>query len=350
MADIFSPKKIRGLVLKNRMVLPPLVTFNFSENNCVNERKIKHYQAIAKNGIGMIIVEATAVHPNGRLCDDQLGIWDDSFMPGLKRLASAIHQEGVPAILQIHHAGAKTRVSGFNDLISASAYNKARAMTSAEIKSTILDFKDAARRANECGFDGVEIHGAHGYLLTQFFSTTSNHREDNYGGSFENRARIAKDIIDEIRLVVDKNFIVGIRMGCNENSLEESCLFAKQFEGFGYDYLNVSSGLDASPIEKPSYFPFHWIVYGGTQIKAIVDIPVIGVYGIKTEKQIKQLIETGLLDFVAIGRAQLADYNFVKKLKTGEPILYCLTCQPCQWRINGDNCPRQKQFRQKTQN
>lgn len=350
MINIFSNQKIRHLNIKNRMVLPPLVTFNFSSDGFVNERKLKHYQAIAKNGIGMIVVEATAIHPNGRLSDDQLGVWDDCFIPGLKSLATTIQAEGVPAILQIHHAGAKTRVTGFDDQVSASNYHNAREMTLAEIKSTIFDFRDAARRAFKAGFSGVEVHGAHGYLLTQFFSNTSNHRKDLYGGPLVNRTRIAKEIIDEIRSVVDDDFIIGMRMGCNENSLFDSQLLAKKFETFGYDYLSVSTGLDQTMIEKPEDFPFHWIVYGGTQIKEVVSIPVIGVYGIRTENDIKQLIEPGLLDFVALGRAQLADYNFVNKLKTGEEILYCLNCKVCQWRFDGDKCPRQKQFKEKTQN
>jgi 2,4-dienoyl-CoA reductase-like NADH-dependent reductase (Old Yellow Enzyme family) len=351
MSKVFSNKMIRNTVISNRVVLPPLVTFHFSENGYVNHRKLNHYQAIAKNGVGMIVVEATAIDPNGRLSDDQLGIWSDDFIPGLTILANTIHQEGVKAVIQVHHAGAKTRVTGFNDLVSASQYRQAREMRLDEIKQTIRNFRDAAIRAYKCGFDGVEIHGAHGYLLTQFFSEKSNHRNDLYGGSFNNRIRIAEEIIQAIRTSVDdEDFFVGIRMGCNENSLDESKRFARSFESFGYDYLSVSSGLDGTPIEKPNDFPFHWIVYGGTQIKKVVSIPVIGVYGIKTEKQVKTLIESNLLDFVAVGRGQLADYNFTSKLKSGEKILYCLDCNPCQWRIDGENCPRQKQFRQKTQN
>jgi len=350
MAEIFSGKRIRKTWIKNRMVLPPLVTFHFSEDGFVNERKLHHYQAIAKNGIGLIVVEATAVDPLGRLSEDQLGIWDDKFVPGLSELASVIHQEGVPTVIQIHHAGAKSKLNGHHEKISASAYKDARAMTLDEINKTIQQFKAAAIRAFQAGFDGVEVHGAHGYLLTQFFSKTSNVRKDQYGGSLENRLRIAKMIIEAIRPVVSESFIVGIRMGCNENSLEEAKTMAKAFEKMGYDYLSVSTGLDASPIEKPSDFPYDWIVYGGTVIKNEVTIPVIGVHEIKTESQVRGLIETDLLDFVGLGRAQLADYRFVEKLKTGEPILTCLNCQPCQWRRDGYYCPRHIQLRKKTVN
>lgn len=346
MADIFSSKPIKHLQLKNRMVLPPMVTFNFSEHGYVNDRKIKHYRTIAKHGIGMIIVEATAIDPLGKLSDDQLGVWSDDFIPGLTDLVNAIHQEKCPAILQIHHAGAKTRITGFTDIVSASDYRNARAMTHEEIQKVIGNFKDAAIRAEKCGFDGVEIHGAHGYLLTQFFSLKSNQRTDEYGGSMINRLRIAQEIIAGIREVTSADFIVGIRMGSNENSLEDSKKHATAFENYGYDYLNVSSGLDAEPIDKPENFKHHWIVYGGTQIKKIVRIPVMGVFGIKTEAAVRDLIENDLLDFVALGRAQLADYRFVEKIKTGEAILTCINCQPCRWRIDGENCPRQRQAKQ----
>jgi len=320
-----------------------MVTFNFSDNGYVNDRKVHHYRTIANNGIGMIVVEATAINPNGRLSDDQLGIWDDRFIPGLKTLTNAIHQASCPTVIQIHHAGSKTKVTGLETKVSASDYAGARALSLEEVKTTIQEFKQAAIRAEKAGFDGVEVHGAHGYLLTQFFSKKSNQRKDQYGGSFENRIRIAKEIIEEIRQATSDDFIVGIRMGCNENSLDESKRFAEYFENYGYDYLSVSTGLDATEIDKPNDFPYHWIVYGGTQIKKVVDIPVIGVYKIRTEDQIKGLIETDLLDFVALGRAQLADYHFTEHFKKQEEILYCLECNPCQWRYDGAKCPRQIQ-------
>ncbi|QWC00327.1 NADH:flavin oxidoreductase [Mycoplasmatota bacterium] len=350
MNQVFSEKRIKNQMIKNRFVLPPLVTFNFSENGFVNERKLNHYKQIANNGIGMIVVEATAVHPNGRLSDDQLGIWDDKFIPGLRKLADVVHKADCKVLIQIHHAGAKTKVTGLEDIVSASDYKNARALSLKEIQDIILDFKAAALRAEKAGFDGVEVHGAHGYLLTQFFSLKSNKRNDNYGGSFENRIRIAEEIYKEIKRVTSNDFIIGIRMGCNENSLNESKRFAKTFEKIGYDYLSVSTGLDASQIEKPTHFPYHWIVYGGSEIKKAVNIPVIGVYKIKDKEQIEYLINENLLDFVAVGRGQLADYNFTKHLRNNEKILTCLECNPCQWRIDGSKCPRQRQVRQKNAN
>ncbi|MDA3931164.1 MAG: NADH:flavin oxidoreductase [Tenericutes bacterium] len=350
MNKVFTSKNINNHEIKNRIILPPMVTFNFSENGYVNDRKIDHYKQIAENGIGMIIVEATAIHPNGRLSDDQLGIWDDKFIPGLKELVDVVHEADCKIVIQIHHAGSKTKVTGLNEIVSASDYKHARALKLDEIKEIINDFKSAGIRAEKAGFDGVEVHGAHGYLLTQFFSEKSNERTDEYGGSFENRIRIAKEIYSVINASTPDNFIIGMRMGCNENSLDESKKFAQTFENLGYDYLSVSTGLDATEIDKPEDFPYHWIVYGGTEIKKVVDIPVIGVYKIKEREQIEYLINNNLLDFVAVGRGQLADYNFTKHLKENGEILYCLECNPCQWRYDGSKCPRQIEVAKKKAN
>lgn len=352
MDKVFSNKKIGNIEIKNRIVLPPMVCFTFAdEDGFVSEKNINHYTQIAKNGIGLIIVEATAVDPNGRLSIDQLGIWDDKYMEGLSKIADTIHENGAKAFIQLHHAGLKTTKGATSDIVSSSDYedkkNRARELSQEEIKEIIRAFVSAGERAKAAGFDGVEIHGAHGYLLTQFFSEKVNKRSDKYGGQFANRNRIAEEIYKCIRYKVGADFVIGIRMGCNENSLEESIKRAKAFENLGYDYLNISTGFDNSPIEEElaKDFPGNFIVYGASRIKENVKIPVIGVNMIKDPTDISRLINEDLLDFVAIGRGQLADYNFTKHLKNSEPILTCLECKPCKWFINGDNCPRQIQVR-----
>lgn len=352
MNKVFSSKKIGNIEIKNRLVLPPMVCFTFAdEGGFVSKKNIEHYTQIAKNGIGLIIVEATAVDPNGRLSIDQLGIWDDKYIEGLTKLADTIHENGARAFIQIHHAGLRTTKAATNDIVSSSDYqdkkSKAREVSEDEIKDIIRKFVKAADRAQKAGFDGVEIHGAHGYLLTQFFSEKVNKRNDKYGGSFVNRNRIAEEIYKCVRYKLGDEFVIGIRMGCNENSLEESIERAKAFEELGFDYLNVSTGFDNSPIEEdvPEDFPGNFIVYGASRIAENVEIPVIGVNKIKEPNDIYRLIDESYLDFVAIGRGQLADYNFTKHLKNNEEILTCLECKPCKWFTNGDNCPRQIQVK-----
>lgn len=324
-----------------------MVCFTFAaENGFVSEKNISHYEAIAKSGTGLIIIEATCVNKNGRLSIDQLGIWSDDYIEGLSKLARVCHKYGARAIIQLHHAGLRTPKIINKDTITASDYENskisARAMTKDEIYALEDDFINAAIRAEKAGFDGVELHGAHSYLMTQFFSAKVNNRIDEYGGSLDNRLRFTKEIIQGIKQKVNDDFIVGIRMGCNENGLKSSIDMAKKFEAMGMDYLHVSTGFDNAPIDEvvPEDFPCNWIVYGATKIKENVTIPVIAVNSIKTPKEADYLIENSLVDFVAIGRAQLADHNFTNHVKEGEAIVECLGCKPCKWFTNGDNCPR----------
>lgn len=346
MNSLFTSQKIKNLEMKNRIVLPPMVCFTFAEENgFVSEKNIKHYEEIAKSGTGLIIVEATCVSKRGRLSTDQLGIWSDRYIDGLSKIAQVCHENGAKVFIQLHHAGFRTPKSIDEDTITSSDYNdgkiSARAMAKDEIHALEEDFINSAIRAEKAGFDGIEIHGAHSYLMTQFFSKKVNNRTDQYGGSLDNRLRIVREIVEGIKQRVNDDFIVGIRMGCNENGLEDSIEMAKKFEYMGMDYLHVSTGFDNTPIDVkvPEDFPCNWIVYGGTKIKEHVNIPVIVVNLIKTPEEACYLIDHNLADFVAIGRAQLADHNFTSHIKKGEAFIKCLGCKPCRWFSIGDTCP-----------
>lgn len=324
-----------------------MVCFSFGgQDGFVTEENIYHYERMAKGGSGLIIVEATAVNEKGRLSKDQLGIWDDNYIDGLSKIAEVCHENHAKVFIQLHHAGLRTSKSINEDTITSSDYDNgkitARAMTEEEIIAIQEDFAKGAIRAEKAGFDGIEIHGAHSYLLTQFFSSKVNKRTDKYGGNLENRMRIATEIIKKIKAKVNPNFIVGVRMGCNENDLDTSIAMAKVFENIGVDYLHISTGFDNIPIniELPKAFPCNWIVYGGAKVRENVTIPVIAVNSIRTKEQIQYLLDKGLVDFVAVGRGQLSDYNFVNHIRDGKDIDKCLNCSPCKWFSNGRNCPR----------
>ncbi|APM39727.1 NADH:flavin oxidoreductase [Clostridium kluyveri] len=347
MNTLFTPRKIRNLEIKNRIILPPMVCFGFSDKNgFVSKKNIYHYERIAKSGTGMIIVEAAAVSESGRIFPDQLGIWCDDYIEGLDKIAHICHTYNAKVILQLHHAGLKASKLVNKDTITSSDYIhrniSARAMTKHELHLIQQDFISAALRAQKAGFDGVEFHGAHSYLMTQFFSTKINKRVDEYGGSLDNRLRFTMEILQGVKQKVDASFVVGIRMGCNESDLETSINMAKKFQASGMDYIHVSTGYDNTPIkeEVPKDFPCNWIVYGAAKIKEQVNIPVIAVNSIKTKEQANYLIDNNLVDFVAIGRAQLADHDFTSHIREGKSIIKCLGCKPCRWFTNGDNCPR----------
>lgn len=265
MTGVFEPRYIRNLRIENGLALPPMVAFGYSgENGRVSDRNVEHYSKIAQNGIGLIIVEATCISPEGRLDSRQLGIWDDSFIEGLSRISDVVHDAGGKVFIQLHHAGMKAKKDVAPEPFTSSDYDdgrmKGREMTLEEIKRVKSQFRDAALRARKSGFDGVEIHGAHGYLLTQFFNTKVNNRNDEFGGTFENRNRLAAEIYKDVREACGEDFVIGIRMGSNDNSLEESIERARFFENLGFDYLHVSTGFDGtrSIDEVPEGFPCKW--------------------------------------------------------------------------------------------
>lgn len=348
MDSLFTSHKIKNLEIKNRVVLPPMVCFGVSDDdNFVSEKNINHYKSMAKGGAGLIIVEAAAVSKDGRLSPDQLGIWDDKYIDGLSKIVKVCHENDAKVFVQIHHAGLKSPKSVKEDTVSSSNHRdgkvSARELTQYEIMQIHKDFIAGAIRAEKAGFDGIELHGAHSYLFTQFFSSKVNKRTDRYGGSLDNRLKIVRDIFTGIKNHVSDDFITGIRMGCNENDLGTSTAMAKSFEEMGMDFIHVSTGFDNTKIdaEIPEDFPCNWIVYGATKIKENVNIPVIAVNSIKKPAQARYLIDQNLVDFVAIGRAQLADHNFVNHIKD-DSIVNCLGCRPCGWFSKADNCPERK--------
>lgn len=347
---LFLPITIKGKNIRNRAVMPPMVCFGEAgTDGFVTDKHISHYEARAKGGTGLIIVEATCIQRDGRLSDDQLGIWSDEHIPGLRKITDVCHRNGAVVILQIHHAGLKTPPSVVDVPVapSKSEDKTSRELTIDEIEVIKQDFVKAALYAKVAGFDGIELHGAHGYLLNQFASSVTNHRTDEYGGDLNKRMKLSLDIIAGIRKELGhEDFIIGYRMGGNEPTLKDGIKIAKILEEAGVDLLHVSAGISDSNIplpETPKNFPFNWIVYCGTEIKKNVSIPVIVVNGIRTSDQAALIIENRLADFVAIGRGHLVDPDWANKAMNKLEATYCLECKPhCLWFEDGDLCPRQR--------
>ncbi|MCQ8212489.1 NADH:flavin oxidoreductase [Cetobacterium somerae] len=305
--NLFTPLNIKNKKLKNRVVLPPLVRFSMVEKDgLVTESLLEWYKDVAEGGAGLIIVEASCVAEDGKLRDNQIGIWEDSFIEGLSKIAAIGKKYEVPMLIQIHHAGFKEKV--------------------AEVPEELLDqilnqFVEAFKRAKKAGFDGVEIHGAHTYLISQLNSRIWNLRTDKYGGSLEKRMFFTEELIRRTKKLFNDDFILGYRMGGNEPELEDGIKIAKYLEKLGVDLIHVSSGVpnpekkQEIKIDLPDDFPFDWVVYLGVEIKKHVNIPVIGVRNIKTEEQASFLIENEMLDLVAIGRGMIARPNWVEFAK-----------------------------------
>lgn len=345
MSSLFSTYKIKSHNIKNRIVFPPVVNFGWAdENGFLSDKHLAHYEAIAKDGPGIIIVEATCVLKNGRIFSYQPGIWSDEHINYFKPIVEVCHKHGALVLLQIHHSGLVTRKAVSEKAVGPSIdpnNERSYELTVDEIKAIEQAFIDGAIRAKEAGFDGIELHGAHGYLLNQFATSALNKRTDNYGGSTENQLRLAGDIIKGIKQMCGEDFVVDYRMGANSPTLIDGIENAKYLEKLGIDMLHVSHGGTSGIIpEIPEYFPNNWIVYSGTEVNKHVKIPVIVVNEIQTPERASWLLENGHTDFVAIGRDMLTDYDWVQKARNNEKIDYCISCKPqCKRFVKPESCP-----------
>ncbi len=350
MSGLFSEYILNGNPIKNRVVLPPMVTPHFTgADGIVTGKNIRHYTQRTAGGAGIVIVEATAVQKDGRLAPYQLGLWNDQFIPGMATIATTIKEGEALALIQIHHAGLVTPESVFPVCKGPSADEKnprSQALTTSEIETLCEDFIAAAVRAKSAGFEGVELHGAHGYLLNQFASPMFNNREDEYGGTLVGRLKLATDIIHGIRMACGPAFIIGYRMGANSPQLDDGVEIAKYLESQGVDLLHVSHGGSLQNLPRPpKEFEYNWIVYSGTVVKSMIKVPVIVVNEIKTPERAAYLVENNLADFVALGRPILADPAWANHVKNNQPVNICSSCKPkCRWYDAADQCPAVKRL------
>ncbi len=326
----------------NRLLMPPLVCFNWADpNGYETVSRAWHYGLRAEAGTGTIVVEAAAISPDSRIIDTELGIWEDGHIDQYKRIADACHKHDSLVFVQLVHAGMKS----FGDVVYSSSVNEVKnktchAMTLDQIDQVKADFVAAAVRAEKAGLDGVEIHGAHGYLLSQFTSSVTNHRTDQYGGSIENRHRLTLEIVEAVKEAVGRDFLITYRFGVNDPTFAEDIDLAKKLEAAGVTLLNVSSGIGSESLEAPEDFDFHKITYMGKVIRDHVTIPVASVYGLKKPEDAMQLVEKDHTDLVAIGRGLLADPQWSQKALAGQAVDVCARCKPwCKFAKDGFSCP-----------
>jgi len=323
LVGLLDPLEVKGLTLKNRVVMPPMYTGLATTEGAVTDELVEHYTRRSKD-LGLLIVEHSYVSLNGRRSERQLGICDDGLVPGLEKLCSSVHATGTPVSIQINHAGrrASMEIMGTRP-VAPSPIADARELRLDEIEALTEAFAVAAERAMRAGFDGVELHGAHGYLLNQFFSPLTNRRRDKYGGSLENRMRFPLEVVERVKERVGGRPLL-YRIGSDDLhpegiKIEDSMNFSVKLEEAGVDIIDVSGGLcgdgSAQFQDKQGYF-----VPQAQKIKEVVNVPVIGVGGITDPKYANMLIQEGRVDIVAVGRALLKDPDWgtraIKTLKT----------------------------------
>lgn len=315
-----SKFKIKDLELNNRIVMPPMCMYSSDNEGYVKDFHEVHYSSRALGGVGLIILEATAVVPNGRISNRDLGIWDDSHIEGLKSIVSKSKAYGSKMGIQLAHAGRKSD-SGDEFIVGPSAirhsdnYEMPRELSKEDIKEVVLAFKEATRRANEAGFDVIEIHGAHGYLVHEFLSPISNKRTDEYGGSIENRVRFLKEIIHSVKEVWPSEKPIFLRVsaddyvegGINKEEIVKIINLVKE----DIDVVHVSSGgiQDA----KIDLFPGYQVSHSET-IKSQCNIPVIAVGLIKEFDHVEEILANNRADLVALGRELLRNPFFVLEM------------------------------------
>jgi NADPH2 dehydrogenase len=313
---LLEPLKIRDYTFRNRIVLAPMQTGKANFEGMVTNRLINFY-ARRSAYTGLLIVEHSFVEANGKIGPKQLAIHDDSTIIGLRKLAEALHSVGALAVIQISHAGAVTssRVIG-TEPVGPSPRKKSRMLEIEEIIGLAEAFALASERAVKAGFDGVELHGAHGYLLNQFWSPLFNNREDEFGGSLENRMRFPLLTVEKVRRSLGDRLLL-YRLGSDDlapkgNHAEDSAVFAQRLENSGVDLIDVSGGMCGSEPKQLRQIKGYFIPQAEV-IKKFVKVPVIGVGGITQPEHADALVREGKVDFVAVGRAFWGDADWAKK-------------------------------------
>lgn len=346
---LFERGKIGQLELRNRVVMTAMGVHMGEWNGCANADVVRFYEERAKGGCGLIIPEFTSVDGESGHCSDiQLGIYDTRHIKSFERICDAVHCHGAKIFIQLHHGGreAPPACNGGKQAMAPSVELNSvvgretimpREMTVEDIDRLVDLHVQAALNAQAAGADGVEVHGAHGYLLQQFMSPYTNKRTDEYGGSMENRCRFMVRILKGIREAVEPGFVVGARINGNDfvegGNDQDACVeIAKYLEPY-VDYFNVSCGVyaSASTMIEPCYYAEGWRTEFIKAIKDNVSVPIIAVNTIKHPQAAEKQLQDGVSDFVGMSRMHIADPEVVKKTRAGREDLIrkCLGCMNC---------------------
>lgn len=320
-----TPVTIKHMTLHDRLVLPPMASANCPDGT-VTQQLLDHYEDICRGGhIGLVITEHAYIHPQGKAGKTQMSIADDGCIPGLTELVDIIHRCGSKVICQINHAGSGTNpdITEGWEPIGPSAVghpkktdNVPREMTLEEIAAMPGLYAEAARRAKAAGYDGVEIHSAHGYLLNQFYSPITNHRTDAYGGSLKNRVRLHLEVIRAVRAAVGEDYPVALRLGgCDYmkdgSTVADAAAACKLFASEGVDLLDITGGMCSFNVPGRT-FP-GWFRDQSQAVRTAVDVPVILTGGVTTAQQAETLLQEGAADLIGVGRAMLWDHRWAEQ-------------------------------------
>ncbi|MFE5590524.1 NADH:flavin oxidoreductase/NADH oxidase [Streptomyces sp. NPDC056549] len=336
---LFEPYTLRSLTVPNRVWMAPMCQYSAETSGphagVAGDWHFAHYASRATGGAGLILVEATAVAPEGRISPADLGLWNDTQVEGLRRISGFLKEHGTVPGIQIGHAGRKASTNrpwegrgpvgasegwqpvGPSPVEFAEGYPVPTELTAERIREITGQFADAARRALAAGFEVLEVHGAHGYLIGEFLSPHSNHRTDAYGGSFENRTRLALEVVDAVRAVWPEELPLFFRISATDWleeqgwTVDETVRFAALLREHGVDLLDVSSGGNGGPAEIP-VGPGYQVPFAA-RVKAETGLPVAAVGLITESKQAEKILANGEADAVLLGRELLRDASWPRR-------------------------------------
>ncbi|SMF86224.1 2,4-dienoyl-CoA reductase [Paenibacillus uliginis N3/975] len=315
LADLFTPYNFKNLTLKNRIVMPPMCQYSVqAEDGTPNDWHYVHYVSRAVGGTGLIIVEMTGIHPDGRISNQDTGLWSDEHIPAYRRIVDSVHSYGTKIGIQLGHAGRKAQDAEPSVAPSAiafsSRYKMPRALTGNEIEELIQAYKEGARRSVEAGFDTIEIHGAHGYLIHQFHSPLTNQRDDEYGQDY---ALFGERVVKAVKEVLPEGMPLLMRVSAKEYvdggyDVEYCAKISERYKDAGVDIFHITSGgegpigSDGGPKAEPAYQ-----VDLAKDFKRLLQVPVIAV-GLLDDYEVAQdVVLSGHADLVAVGRGMLRD-------------------------------------------
>lgn len=324
MAHLLNPIKAGSLTLQNRLIMPPMATSKAYSNGEVSQAVLDYYAEKSQGGyLSLIIIEHSFIALNGKASPQQLSIAEDSVIEGLRKLAQVIQANGTRCMMQLNHAGsaASEEWTGTAPVGPSAIANPRQGvvpheLTCEEIGEVIKAFQAAARRTKEAGFDGVEIHSAHGYLLNQFFSPLTNKRTDKYGGDVHQRIQIHLQVIEAIRSAVGEDYPILLRLGASDfveggTTIEDSLIAAREFEKAGVDVLDISGGFSGYSVAGLTGQGFFAPLTEA--IKQVVSIPVILTGGITEAQAAEKLLAEGKADLIGVGRALLKNSKWAEQ-------------------------------------
>src|SRR5262249_34608228 len=353
---LLTPARIGEVEIPNRIVLPSMTTRAADTDGFVTEDTLAYYQARVAGGVGLVTVEMASPEKAGRHRHHELGIYDDRFLPGLTQLAELVHRGGAKASIQVGHGGGHTRrdICGEAPIAPSAIPHPVfevtfetivpEAMTKSRIEQTRTTFVEAAQRAQRAGFDCVEIHAAHGYLISQFHNVFENRRSDEYGGWLEHRSRFGLEILRAVKAAVPGMAVIYrisvedfFSEGMHFAEGEQVAIWAAQA---GADALHVTAGHyrslpSAAMMIPPMRLPEATFLEHAAAIRTQVGIPVIAVGRLGDPATASEAVARGKADFIALGRTLIADPEWVNKLRRGEPARRCLACNTCVNEMRG---------------